>query len=101
PRFQTPGSSGADAHAVIEPNAAGDELLVLAPGKRTKVATGLRFDIPEGYEIQVRSRSGLAFKHGVVVLNQLDTIDKVMKGPSEAMPSYRLIFVRVKRNTLS
>lgn len=85
PRFQTAGAAGADVHAIVEPNEDGEELFVLAPGKRVTLATGLRFDIPAGYEIQVRSRSGLAHKWGVVILNQPGTLDSDYRGELKAM----------------
>lgn len=65
-------SSGFDVKAA--------EAVVLAPGGRYAVRTGLRFDIPSGYEIQVRPRSGLALKHGVTVLNTPGTIDEDYTG---------------------
>jgi dUTP pyrophosphatase len=52
----------------------------LAPGARHAVATGFRVAIPEGYEIQVRPRSGLAFKHGITVPNTPGTIDSDYRG---------------------
>ena len=69
PDYATPGSSGFDLRAnVARP-------IVLLPGKRAIIPTGLHFDIPEGYEVQVRSRSGLAYKYGVFVLNGIGTVD--------------------------
>lgn len=69
PDYATPGSSGFDLRAnVARP-------IVLLPGKRAIIPTGLHFDIPEGYELQVRSRSGLAYKYGVFVLNGVGTVD--------------------------
>lgn len=69
PTYATPGSSGFDLRAnVARPT-------VLLPGKRAIIPTGLHFDIPEGYELQVRSRSGLAAKEGIFVLNGIGTID--------------------------
>lgn len=52
----------------------------MLPGKVILVPTGLRFAIPEGFEIQVRSRSGLALKHGIIVLNSPGTIDSDYRG---------------------
>lgn len=69
PVYATPGSSGFDLRANVA------RITVLPPGKRAIVPTGLHFDIPEGYELQVRSRSGLAAKNGVFVLNGIGTID--------------------------
>jgi dUTP pyrophosphatase len=74
PRYQTAGSAGMDLHAaVVEP-------VVLAPGERAKVPTGLSVAIPHGYEGQVRPRSGLAAKHGVTVVNTPGTVDSDYRG---------------------
>ena len=72
PSYATPGAAGMDVVAA--------ENYVLAPGARHAVATGFRVAIPEGYEIQVRPRSGLAFKHGVSVPNTPGTIDSDYRG---------------------
>ena len=72
PNYATPGAAGMDVVAA--------ENYVLAPGARHAVATGFRVAIPEGYEIQVRPRSGLAFKHGVSVPNTPGTIDSDYRG---------------------
>jgi len=56
------------------------ESLTLAPGQRHAVATGFTIAIPHGYEVQVRPRSGLAFKHGLTVLNTPGTIDSDYRG---------------------
>lgn len=69
PIYATSGSSGFDLRANVA------RATMLLPGKRAIVPTGLHFDIPEGYELQVRSRSGLAFKNGVFVLNGVGTVD--------------------------
>jgi len=74
PHYASQGSSGADVRAHIK------EPITLQPGESTLIGTGLRFEIPEGYEIQVRPRSGLAFKHGVTVLNTPGTIDADYRG---------------------
>ena len=74
PFYATAGAAGADIKAKLEEN------LVLAPGKRAIVPTGLYFEIPLGYEIQVRPRSGLAAKHGITVLNTPGTIDSDYRG---------------------
>jgi dUTP pyrophosphatase len=60
--------------------AAVTEVLVLAPGARAAVPTGLAMAIPDGFEIQVRPRSGLAFKHGLTVANAPGTIDSDYRG---------------------
>lgn len=74
PSYQTAGAAGADLCACLT------EPLVLAPGQRAIVPTGLSFAIPSGYEIQLRPRSGLAAKHGVTVLNSPGTIDSDYRG---------------------
>ena len=74
PRYVTPGAAGADVvAAVVEP-------LELAPAARVAVPTGLVLAIPEGYEVQVRPRSGLALGHGVTVANAPGTIDSDYRG---------------------
>lgn len=72
PSYATPGAAGMDVVAA--------EDLDLQPGDRHAVATGFRVAIPEGYEIQVRPRSGLAFKHGISVPNTPGTIDSDYRG---------------------
>jgi dUTP pyrophosphatase len=72
PTYATPEAAGADVRAA--------EAYVLAPGERRLIATGLGCDIPAGWEIQVRPRSGLAFKYGVTVLNAPGTIDSDYQG---------------------
>jgi len=74
PVYKTPGSAGADVCAYIT------EPVTLKKGERSIVPTGLFFEIPEGYEIQVRPRSGLAAKNGVTVLNTPGTIDSDYRG---------------------
>jgi len=74
PVYKTSGAAGADVCAFLQ------EEIVLHPGAYSLVATGLNFEIPEGYEIQVRPRSGLAFKNGVTVLNTPGTIDSDYRG---------------------
>ncbi len=72
PSYATHGAAGMDVVAA--------EDLDLQPGQRHAVATGFRVAIPEGYEIQVRPRSGLAFKHGISVPNTPGTIDSDYRG---------------------
>jgi dUTP pyrophosphatase len=72
PAYATDGAAGMDVLAAEE--------LVLAPGARHAVATGLALAIPAGYEIQVRPRSGLALKHGITVPNTPGTIDSDYRG---------------------
>lgn len=74
PAYETQGAAGMDIRAaVIEP-------VTLAPGKRILVPTGFIFEIPEGFEVQMRPRSGLAFKYGVTCLNSPGTIDSDYRG---------------------
>lgn len=73
PMYATPGSSGFDLRANVT------RTTMLLPGKRAIIPTGLHFDIPEGYELQVRSRSGLAAKNGIFVLNSPGTVDSDYK----------------------
>lgn len=72
PAYATAGAAGMDVLAA--------EDVVLAPGARHAVATGLAFAIPPGFEIQVRPRSGLALKHGITVPNTPGTIDSDYRG---------------------
>lgn len=72
PSYATPGAAGMDIVAA--------EDLDLLPGQRHAVATGFQVAIPAGYEIQVRPRSGLAFKHGISVPNTPGTIDSDYRG---------------------
>ncbi len=74
PQYATPHSAGLDLRANL------DAPVVLAPGQRTLFPTGLFLELPEGTEAQVRPRSGLAFKHGVTVLNSPGTIDADYRG---------------------
>jgi len=72
PAYATAGAAGMDVVAA--------EDLILAPGARHAVATGFAIAIPEGYEVQVRPRSGLALKHGITCLNTPGTIDSDYRG---------------------
>ncbi len=74
PEYKTAGAAGADVCALIESD------LILKAGSRAIIPTGLFFEIPEGYEIQVRPRSGLAAKNGVTLLNTPGTIDSDYRG---------------------
>lgn len=74
PRYMTGGAAGMDVSAAI------DAPLVLAPGERAAVPTGLALAIPDGHEAQVRPRSGLALHHGVTVANAPGTIDADYRG---------------------
>lgn len=74
PKYETENSAGMDVRANIE------EKIVLTTGERRLIKTGLKFEIPTGYECQVRPRSGLAYKKGVTVLNSPGTIDADYRG---------------------
>jgi dUTP pyrophosphatase len=74
PSYQSEGSAGADLHANIP------EELHIAPGEHRSIPTGLRLEIPRGFEAQVRPRSGLALRHGVTLLNAPGTIDSDFRG---------------------
>lgn len=76
PSYASAGAAGADLRANF-PNRAE---LVLAAGARALVPTGLRFAIPEGFEVQIRPRSGLALKHGITLPNAPGTIDSDYRG---------------------
>jgi dUTP pyrophosphatase len=76
PEMKTAGAAGLDLPAAVP----ADTPIVLAPGGRALVPTGLTMAIPEGYEGQVRPRSGLAFSQGVTVLNAPGTIDADYRG---------------------
>lgn len=80
PTYGTADAAGADLYANLpaDQRAAG---LTLAPMQRAVVPTGLRMEIPEGHEVQIRPRSGLASKHGITVLNAPGTIDADYRGP--------------------
>ena len=74
PKYQTALSAGMDLHANLE------ESISLKNGERALIPTGLFIELPEGYEAQVRPRSGLALKHGITVLNSPGTIDADYRG---------------------
>ena len=74
PCYQTEGSSGADLKALL------DAPVTLGAGQRALIPTGLCVEIPDGFEAQVRARSGLALQHGVTVLNSPGTIDSDYRG---------------------
>lgn len=80
PAYETPGAAGADIRANLpaDQRAGG---LVLQPMQRAIVPTGLRVEIPLGYEMQIRPRSGLAVKHGITLPNTPGTIDSDYRGP--------------------
>ena len=72
PTYETPGSAGMDVRSAVE--------MVIAPGHRALVPTGFAMAIPEGYEVQVRPRSGLALKQGISLPNTPGTIDSDYRG---------------------
>ncbi len=72
PAYQTKEAAGFDLHAI--------ENAVINPGERKLIGTGLAFEIEFGYEVQIRPRSGLAFKHAITVLNTPGTIDSDYRG---------------------
>jgi len=76
PAYESTGAAGMDLRAAVPD----DRPLLILPGKRALVPTGLIVEIPEGMEGQVRPRSGLAFKHGLTVLNSPGTVDSDYRG---------------------
>ncbi len=82
PKYETPLSAGMDVRADLT------ESIVLKPLERAMVPTGLYVELPAGYEMQVRPRSGLAAKHGLTVLNSPGTVDADYRG------EVRVILVR-------
>ncbi|MBA9030968.1 dUTP diphosphatase [Rhizobium leguminosarum] len=76
PAYESKGAAGMDLRAAVDEAAP----LTLLPGKRALVPTGFIFEIPEGFEGQVRPRSGLAFKHGITCLNSPGTVDSDYRG---------------------
>lgn len=103
PSYATQGSAGLDLQAsLVEP-------VVLAPGQRRLIPTGLKLALPPGYEGQVRPRSGLALRHGVTVVNSPGTIDADFRGevgivlinhgqePVEVTPGMRIAQLVVTR----
>jgi len=74
PQFETTQSAGMDLRANI------NAPVVLQPGDRALIPTGIKIALPDGYEAQIRPRSGLAYKHGITVLNSPGTIDADYRG---------------------
>lgn len=74
PVYQTAGAAGADLHACL------DEAVVLRPLERKVIPTGLAMSIPEGFEVQIRARSGMSIKHGITMVNGIGTIDADYRG---------------------
>ncbi len=79
PKYETPLAAGMDVRANIE------ESIVLGPLERAMIPTGLYVELPAGYELQVRPRSGLAAKHGITVLNTPGTVDADYRGELKAI----------------
>jgi dUTP pyrophosphatase len=79
PAYATPGAAGMDAVAAVT------ETMLLHPGERFPVPLGFCMAIPEGYEVQVRPRSGLAMKNGITVPNSPGTIDSDYRGEVKAL----------------
>ncbi len=111
PEYATPGAAGMDLVAAVPAN----EPLKILPGTRAAVPTGIAFAIPQGFEGQVRPRSGLALKNGVTVLNAPGTIDSDYRGEvkvilvntgsetfeiSRGMRIAQIIFARVEQMKL-
>jgi dUTP pyrophosphatase len=76
PVYETAGAAGMDLRAAV----AAEQPLTIEPGKRALVPTGFIFEIPHGYEGQIRPRSGLAFKNGITCLNTPGTVDSDYRG---------------------
>jgi len=74
PAYQTPGSAGMDIYADLEAS------VTIAPLQRVIIPTGLFMEIPRGYEVQIRPRSGMAIKNGITVINAPGTIDSDYRG---------------------
>lgn len=79
PAYRTEGSAGMDLHADVDVD------LTLAPLARSLVPTGLIFELPDGYEGQIRPRSGLALKHGITCLNAPGTLDADFRGEVQVL----------------
>lgn len=74
PQYQTEGAAGFDVHAALQTP------VTLEPGERRLIPTGLRLALPEGFEAQVRPRSGLALRHGISIVNSPGTVDCDFRG---------------------
>ncbi|KAA6405690.1 dUTP diphosphatase [Candidatus Tokpelaia sp.] len=81
PVYKTTGAAGFDLPAAVAANAP----LMLAPMQRRLIPTGLCFALPKGYEMQIRPRSGLSFRHGITVLNAPGTIDSDYRGEVQVL----------------
>ncbi|SNB67078.1 MULTISPECIES: dUTP diphosphatase [unclassified Agrobacterium] len=76
PSYETRGAAGMDLRAAVPAG----ETLILQPGERALVPTGFIFEVPQGYEAQIRPRSGLAIKNGITCLNSPGTVDSDYRG---------------------
>ena len=74
PKYATEGSSGVDLYADV------DGAVIIPPGEIRLISAGIYLEIPEGYEAQIRPRSGLALKHGITMVNSPGTIDSDYRG---------------------
>ena len=74
PAYETPGAAGMDVRACLE------KPVTLAPLERALIPTGLRVQLPVGYEMQIRPRSGLALRHGISLVNTPGTVDADYRG---------------------
>ena len=74
PEYETEGSSGMDLKAFLE------KTVLLKPGERALIPTGISIELPEGYEAQIRARSGIAVKHGIGLINGIGTVDSDYRG---------------------
>jgi dUTP pyrophosphatase len=81
PAYESAGAAGLDLRAALEEGGA----LVMAPGERMAVPTGLALQLPAGFEAQVRPRSGLALRHGITLLNAPGTVDSDYRGEVTAI----------------
>lgn len=89
PQYMTPGSSGCDVCAFVEAP------VTMEPLARVAIPTGLFFEIPTGFEIQVRPRSGLSFKQGITVVNAPGTIDSDYRG------ELKILLVNLSKETVT
>ena len=89
PKYETPGSSGMDIAAYIEHD------ITINPGEKALIPTGFSLSIPQGYEIQIRPRSGLAAKKGVTILNAPGTIDSDYRG------EIKVILINLSKDSFS
>jgi len=76
PKYSTPGAAAMDLYAAIT-----QPFIILEPGQRMLISTGIAIALPEGYEAQIRPRSGLALNFGVFIVNRPGTIDSDYRGP--------------------